>query len=73
MTFDAKGRLWVTTMASYPMYLPGRPVDDKVLILEDTDGDGKADKQDRLRRQAPRPHRDRAGRRRRSTSPSSRT
>ncbi|WP_435017238.1 PVC-type heme-binding CxxCH protein [Tundrisphaera sp. TA3] len=45
MTFDAKGRLWVTTMASYPMYLPGRPVNDKVLILEDTDGDGKADKQ----------------------------
>ena len=45
MTFDAKGRLWVTTMASYPMYLPGKPVDDKVLILEDTDGDGKADKQ----------------------------
>ena len=45
MTFDAKGRLWVTTMGSYPMYLPGRPVDDKVLIFEDTDGDGKADKQ----------------------------
>ncbi len=45
MTFDAKGRLWVTTMASYPMYLPGRPVNDKVLILEDTNGDGKADKQ----------------------------
>ncbi len=45
MTFDAKGRLWVTTMASYPMYLPGKPVDDKILILEDTDGDGKADKQ----------------------------
>ncbi len=45
MTFDAKGRLWVTTMASYPMYLPGKPVDDKVLIYEDTDGDGKADKE----------------------------
>jgi len=45
MTFDAKGRLWVTTMASYPMYLPGRPVDDKILIFEDTDGDGRADKQ----------------------------
>ncbi|HEY2155235.1 MAG TPA: PVC-type heme-binding CxxCH protein, partial [Isosphaeraceae bacterium] len=45
MTFDAKGRLWVTTMASYPMYLPGRPVNDKILIFEDTDGDGKADKQ----------------------------
>ncbi|MCE9606685.1 MAG: HEAT repeat domain-containing protein [Planctomycetia bacterium] len=42
--FDAKGRLWVTTMESYPMYLPGTPVDDKILILEDTDGDGKADK-----------------------------
>jgi glucose/arabinose dehydrogenase len=45
MTFDAKGRLWVTTMPSYPMYLPGRPVNDKVLIFEDTDSDGKADKQ----------------------------
>jgi glucose/arabinose dehydrogenase len=45
MTFDARGRLWVTTMPSYPMYLPGRPVDDKVLIFEDRDGDGRADKQ----------------------------
>ncbi|MCG6155532.1 PVC-type heme-binding CxxCH protein [Rubinisphaera margarita] len=44
-TFDGKGRLWVCTMPSYPMYLPGEPVDDKILILEDTDGDGKADKQ----------------------------
>ena len=43
--FDAKGRLWVTTMPSYPQYLPGTPVNDKVLILEDTNGDGKADKQ----------------------------
>ncbi|PQO26831.1 PVC-type heme-binding CxxCH protein [Blastopirellula marina] len=42
--FDAKGRLWVATMESYPMYLPGTPVDDKILIFEDTDGDGKADK-----------------------------
>jgi hypothetical protein len=45
MSFDAKGRLWVCTMPSYPMYLPGRPVNDKLLILEDTNGDGKADKQ----------------------------
>jgi lysophospholipase L1-like esterase len=45
MTFDAKGRLWVTTMPSYPMYLPSQPPDDKVLIFEDTDGDGRADKQ----------------------------
>lgn len=43
--FDAKGRLWVVTMPSYPMYLPGTPVNDKILILEDTNGDGRADKQ----------------------------
>lgn len=44
IAFDAKGRLWVCTMETYPMYLPGHPPHDKVLILEDTDGDGKADK-----------------------------
>ncbi len=46
MTFDNKGRLWVITMPSYPHYKPGdtRP-DDKLLILEDTNNDGKADKQ----------------------------
>ena len=44
MTFDTRGRLWVCTMPSYPQYFPGTPVNDKLLILEDTDGDGKADK-----------------------------
>jgi len=44
MTFDAKGRLWITTMPAYPHYVPGQPPDDKIIILEDTDGDGKADK-----------------------------
>ncbi len=44
MAFDAKGRLWICTMASYPMYLPGTPVNDKILIFEDTKGVGKADK-----------------------------
>ncbi len=44
MTFDAKGRLWVTVMPSYPMYLPGRKPNDKVLIFDDANGDGKADK-----------------------------
>lgn len=43
--FDSKGRLWVCTMESYPQYLPGKNVDDKVLIFEDTNGDGRADKQ----------------------------
>jgi len=44
MTFDAKGRLWVGTMPSYPMYLPGTKPNDKVLILEDANEDGKADR-----------------------------
>lgn len=46
MSFDDKGRLWVGVMPSYPHYKPGdsKP-DDKLIILEDTDGDFKADKQ----------------------------
>lgn len=45
LDFDSKGRLWVSTMPSYPQWKPGdhRP-HDKLVILEDTDGDGKADK-----------------------------
>lgn len=44
MSFDNKGRLWVAVMPSYPHYKPGdaKP-NDKLIILEDTDGDGKAD------------------------------
>jgi len=45
MTFDAQGRLWIATMPGYPQYFPGTPVDDKILIYEDTDGDGRADKE----------------------------
>ncbi len=46
LAFDNKGRLWVTTMPTYPHYKPGDPKpDDKLLILEDTNGDGKADKE----------------------------
>jgi mono/diheme cytochrome c family protein/glucose/arabinose dehydrogenase/lysophospholipase L1-like esterase len=46
LSFDNKGRLWVATMPSYPHYKPGDPrPKDKLIILEDTDGDGKADKQ----------------------------
>ena len=46
LSFDNKGRLWVATMPTYPHYRPGdeRP-NDKLIILEDTDSDGKADKQ----------------------------
>ncbi|MDN3202989.1 PVC-type heme-binding CxxCH protein [Algoriphagus sediminis] len=46
LSFDNKGRLWVATMPSYPHYKPGDPrPQDKLIILEDTDNDGKADKQ----------------------------
>jgi putative membrane-bound dehydrogenase-like protein len=45
MAFDAKGRLWVTVTREYPYPVPldktGR---DEIRILEDTDGDGRADK-----------------------------
>lgn len=43
IAFDARGRLWVVTMPSFPHTVPGRPREDKILILEDTDHDGKAD------------------------------
>lgn len=46
ISFDNRGRLWVAVMPSYPHYRAGDPKpNDKLLILEDTDGDGKADKQ----------------------------
>ena len=44
MAFDTKDRLLVATWPSYPHWKPGDVMDDKLLILEDTDGDGKADK-----------------------------
>lgn len=44
MAFDTKGRLWVAAWPSYPHWKPKDKMDDKLLIFEDTDGDGKADK-----------------------------
>jgi glucose/arabinose dehydrogenase len=44
MAFDTKGRLWVSVWKNYPHWAPKTPMDDKLLILEDTNGDGKADK-----------------------------
>jgi putative heme-binding domain-containing protein len=44
MAFDAKGRLWVAVWPSYPHWKPKDEMNDKLLVLEDTDGDGKADK-----------------------------
>jgi putative heme-binding domain-containing protein len=44
MAFDTRGRLWVAVWPSYPHWKPKEELNDKLLILEDTDGDGKADK-----------------------------
>ena len=43
MTIDERGRFWITESLEYPRREPG-PGKDRVKILEDTDGDGKADK-----------------------------
>jgi len=46
LAFDNQGRLWIATMASYPHWKPGNPKpNDMLLIYEDTDHDGKADKE----------------------------
>jgi lysophospholipase L1-like esterase len=44
MAFDTRGRLWVAAWKNYPHWQPKTPMDDKLLILEDTNNDGKADK-----------------------------
>ena len=44
MSFDSKGRLWVAVWPTYPHWKPKEEMNDKILIFEDTDGDGKADK-----------------------------
>src|SRR5207249_3359611 len=43
MTFDERGRIWVTESLEYPRRSAG-PGRDRIKILEDTDGDGKVDK-----------------------------
>lgn len=44
MNFDPQGRLWIASSEVYPQIEPGQKANDKILILEDTDRDGKADK-----------------------------
>lgn len=44
MEFDERGRLWVTQSSEYPMAAAPAKASDKITILEDTNGDGKADK-----------------------------
>ena len=42
--WDSKGRLWVSCSTTYPQLFPGQVPNDKLVILEDTDGDGRADR-----------------------------
>ncbi|HWB15034.1 MAG TPA: PVC-type heme-binding CxxCH protein [Vicinamibacterales bacterium] len=45
MAFDERGRLWVIEAMDYPNdVFNGQPGDDRIKILEDTNGDGRADK-----------------------------
>ena len=45
MTWDDRGRLWVVELYEYPLGAPaGTKPRDRIKILEDVDGDGRADK-----------------------------
>ncbi|MFN0244108.1 MAG: PVC-type heme-binding CxxCH protein [Planctomycetota bacterium] len=44
MSFDTQGRLWVAVWPTYPHWKPGSPMNDKLLVFEDDDGDGRADR-----------------------------
>lgn len=44
MNWDAQGRLWVVSSTTYPHIKPGEEARDQIVVLEDTDHDGKADK-----------------------------
>ncbi|MBP3955875.1 HEAT repeat domain-containing protein [Gemmata sp. G18] len=44
MNFDPQGRLWIASSEIYPQIKPGEKANDKIIVLEDTNGDGKADK-----------------------------
>jgi glucose/arabinose dehydrogenase len=44
MNWDSAGRLWVVSSTTYPQIEPGKYAKDQVVVLEDTNRDGKADK-----------------------------
>jgi putative heme-binding domain-containing protein len=43
MNFDERGRLWIAASSVYPQVKPGETPNDKILILEDRNGDGVSD------------------------------
>ncbi len=44
MRWDERGRLWAACSPSYPQLIPGEPPGDYLLVCEDTNGDGRADR-----------------------------
>ncbi len=48
MRWDDRGRLWVICTPTYPHIEPGLRPGDYIMVCEDTDGDGKADRFDRF-------------------------
>ncbi len=44
MNFDPQGRLWIASSEIYPQIKPGQVANDKILVVEDTNGDGTAEK-----------------------------
>lgn len=47
-SWDERGRLYVACSPTYPQTVPGVKPSDFILIVEDTNGDGKADKSTRF-------------------------
>lgn len=47
-SWDERGRLYIACSPTYPHTLPGIQPNDYILIVEDSDGDGKADKSTRF-------------------------
>jgi putative heme-binding domain-containing protein len=43
MNWDPRGRLWVATSSVYPQLEPGETANDRIVVLEDADGDGVAE------------------------------
>ena len=44
INFDAKGRLWVASSVTYPQIKPDGKSEDRIVVVEDLDGNGVADR-----------------------------